>query len=47
MSPVPAAILLAAAGSAALLAERLWAIAAIAAVLLAVCLRAPSPSRRV
>ena len=34
-------LLLAAAGTAALLADRLWAVATIAAVLLAVCLRAP------
>lgn len=47
MSPVPAAILLAAAGVAALLADRIWAVAALAAVLLAVCLRVPRGARRV
>lgn len=47
MSPGPAALLLAAAGSAALLSERLWAVAAIAAVLIAVCLRGPSERRAV
>ena len=47
MSPGPAAILLAAAGTAALLAERLWAVAALAVMLLVVCLRAPSERRRV
>ena len=47
MSPVPAAALLAAAGIAALLADELWAVAAIAAVLLAVCLRAPAERRGV
>ena len=47
MSPGPAAALLAAAGAAALLAERLAAVAAIALVLLAVCLRAPSGHRGV
>src|ERR687898_719111 len=36
MSPGPAAFLLAAAGSAALLAERVWTVAALATVLLAV-----------
>lgn len=46
MSPVPAAILLAAAAAAALLAGRLWAIAVLVVVLLAVCLRAPSGRRR-
>jgi energy-coupling factor transport system permease protein len=45
VSPVPAAILLAAAGSAALLTDRIWAVAAIAAVLLVVCLRAPAGRR--
>lgn len=45
MSPAPAAALLAAAGAAALLAQRLWAVAAIAVVLLAVCLRAPAERR--
>ena len=47
MSPVPAAALLAAAGIAALLTDELWAVAAIAAVLLAVCLRAPAERRGV
>ena len=47
MSPVPAAVLLAAAGVAAMLCERLWAVAAIALVLLAVCLRAPAERRAV
>lgn len=47
MSPGPAAALLAAAGTAALLAERLSAVAVLTAVLLAVCLRAPAERRRV
>jgi energy-coupling factor transport system permease protein len=47
VSPAPAAILLAAAGTAALLTERLWAAALLTAVLLAVCLRAPVGRRRV
>jgi energy-coupling factor transport system permease protein len=47
VSPVPAAILLAAAGTVALVSERLWVVAAVAAVLLAVCLRAPAGRRRV
>jgi energy-coupling factor transport system permease protein len=47
VSPVPAALLLAAAGTAALLADRLWAVATIAAVLLVICLRAPVGRRRV
>jgi energy-coupling factor transporter transmembrane protein EcfT len=47
MSPGPAAALLAAAGTAALLAERLPAVAVLAMVLLAVCLRAPAERRRV
>lgn len=47
MSPGPAAALLAAAGISALLTDRLWAIAALAAVLLIVCLRAPSERRAV
>ncbi len=47
MSPGPAAALLAAAGAAALLAERLAVVAAIALVLLALCLRAPAGRRRV
>ena len=45
MSPVPAAALLAAAGAAALLAGSIWTVAAIAAVLLAVCLKAPAERR--
>ena len=45
MSPVPAAALLAAAGAAALLAGSIWTVAAIAAVLLAVCLKAPADRR--
>ena len=47
MSPGPAAALLAAAGTAAMLADRVWSVAAIAAVLLAVCLRAPAQRRGV
>lgn len=47
MSPGPAAMLLAAAGTAALLAERVWAVAALAVVLLVICLRAPAERRRV
>ena len=47
LQPVPAAILLAGAGAAALLARHVWSVAAIAGVLLVVCLRARSPSRRV
>ncbi len=47
MSPGPAAALLAAAGAAALLAGRIAAVAAIALVLLAVCLRAPAGRRGV
>ena len=47
MSPVPAAALLAAAGAAALLADRLWAVALLAGVLLTVCLRAPGGHRGV
>ena len=47
MSPAPAAALLGAAGTAALLAERLWAVVALTLVLLAVCLRAPAERRRV
>jgi len=45
LSPAPAAALLAAAGTTALLADRLWAIAAIAVALLAICLRAPAERR--
>ena len=47
MSPGPAAALLAAAGAAALLADRLWSVGALALVLLAVCLRAPGRRRAV
>ncbi len=47
MSPGPAAALLAAAGVAALLADRIWGVAAIALVLLVVCLRAPAQRRSV
>lgn len=47
MSPVPAALLLGSAGVAAMLCDRLWAVAAIALVLLAVCLRAPAERRGV
>jgi len=45
VSPAPAAALLAAAGVAALLADRLVGVAALAAVLLVVCLRAPERRR--
>lgn len=47
MSPGPAAALLAAAGAAALLADRLWSVGVLALVLLAVCLRAPRRRRAV
>jgi energy-coupling factor transport system permease protein len=47
VSPAPAAVLLAAAGIAALLTDELWAVAAIAAVLLVVCLRARAERRGV
>lgn len=47
MSPGPAAVLLAAAGTAALLADRLAGVAAIGLVLLFVCLRAPGERRGV
>lgn len=46
LSDVPAALLLAAAGAAALLADRIVSAAVLAALLLAVCLRARAPSRR-
>jgi energy-coupling factor transport system permease protein len=46
VSPAPAAALLAALAAAALLADRTVSVAAIAALLLAVCLRAPAPRRR-
>ena len=45
MSPVPAALVLAAAGAAALLADRIWFVALLGAVLLVVCLRAPASRR--
>lgn len=45
MSPAPAAALLAAAGIAALLAERLAGVVAIALVLLVICLRSPAEHR--
>jgi energy-coupling factor transport system permease protein len=47
VSPVPAALLLAAAGIAALLTDRIWAVATLTVVLLAVCLRAPAERRTV
>jgi energy-coupling factor transport system permease protein len=47
VSPGPAALLLAAAGTAAMLTDRLWAVALVAAILLAVCLRAPAERRGV
>jgi energy-coupling factor transporter transmembrane protein EcfT len=47
VSPGPAAVLLAAAGTAALLAERLAAVGVIALVLLLVCLRGPTERRGV
>lgn len=46
MSPAPAALLLAALAAAALLADRIVSVAAIALVLLLVCLRAPAGRRR-
>jgi energy-coupling factor transporter transmembrane protein EcfT len=46
VSPGAATALLAAAAAAALLTGRLWAVAAIAAALLAVCLRAPGRRKR-
>ena len=45
MSPGASAALLAGAGAAALLSDRIWAVGAIAAVLLVVCLRAPAARR--
>lgn len=45
MSPVPAAALLAALAAVALIADRAWVVAAIAAALLLVCLRAPRDRR--
>jgi energy-coupling factor transporter transmembrane protein EcfT len=47
VSPGPAAVLLAAAGAAALLADRIATVAVLTLVLLAVCLRAPAGRRRV
>ena len=47
MSPGPAALLLAAAGTTALLTDRLWAVVLLTLVLLAVCLRAPAERRGV
>jgi energy-coupling factor transport system permease protein len=47
LSPVPAAVLLAGIGSAALLARHLPSVAVITALLLAVCLRAPARRRAV
>ena len=47
MSAVPAAVVLASVGTAALLTDRLWAVALITAALLAVCLRGPVGRRRV
>jgi energy-coupling factor transport system permease protein len=41
LAPVPATLLFAAAGTAGLLADRIWALGILAAALLAVCLRAP------
>jgi len=46
LSPAPAALLLAGLAAAALLANRIVSVAAIAAVLLVVCLRAPAGRRR-
>jgi len=46
VSPAPAAILLAGLAAAALLADRIVSVAVIAAILLAVCLRAPAGRRK-
>ena len=46
MSPVPAAAVLAALAAVALIADRAWVVAAIAAGLLVLCLRAPRGRRR-
>ena len=46
LSPVPAALLLAAIGTVALLADRVASVAAIAVFLLLLCLRAPGRSKR-
>ena len=45
MSPVPAALVLAAAGAAALLSDRIWFVGLLGGVLLVVCLRAPASRR--
>lgn len=45
LSPVPAAVVLAALAAAALVADRIWVVAAIAAVLLVLCLRAGGRAR--
>jgi energy-coupling factor transport system permease protein len=45
VSPVPAALVLAAAGAAALLSDRIWFVGFLGAVLLVVCLRAPASRR--
>jgi energy-coupling factor transport system permease protein len=45
VNPGAAALVLAAAGAAALVADRLWVVGTLAAVLLAVCLRAPAERR--
>jgi energy-coupling factor transport system permease protein len=45
VNPGAAALVLAAAGAAALVADRLWVVGALVAVLLAVCLRAPAERR--
>jgi energy-coupling factor transport system permease protein len=47
LSPVPAALVLAALGTTALLAQHLAAVGLLALVLLGVCLQAPRPARRV
>jgi energy-coupling factor transport system permease protein len=47
LAPAPATILLAAAGTAALLARHIWSAAAIAAVLLVACLQAEPGRRRI
>jgi len=45
VSPVPAALVLAAAGAAALLSDRIWFVGLLGGVLLVVCLRAPASRR--
>jgi energy-coupling factor transport system permease protein len=47
VSPAPAAFLLAAAGTAALVTDRLWAVGVLTLMLLAACLRAPAERRGV